>query len=77
MTQYSYKINFSDSEIIMLRAALENMIQHCQDQLDKGKSAPYWAHQQSAQRVLNKLHDDVQQISGNNFDSSLNFGEEE
>jgi hypothetical protein len=77
MTQYSYNIRFNDSEMIMLRAALRNMIQHCQEQLDQGKGAPYWAHKQSAERVLNKLYDDVQQISGNNLNPYINSGEEE
>jgi hypothetical protein len=77
MTQYSYKIIFSDSEMIMLRAALFNMIQHCEEQLDKGQTAPYWAHRDSAKRVLNRLYDDVNQISGNSFGPFLNFGEEE
>lgn len=77
MTQYSYKIIFSDREMIMLRAALSNMIQHCQEQLDNGKTAPYFAHKKSAQSVLDKLYDDMHQISGNNFGPGFNFNEEE
>lgn len=77
MTQYSYKIMFSDSEMIMLKAALNNMIEHCQEQLDQGKTAPYWAHKRSAQRVLDKLYDDVEQISGNSFGPFFDLGEEE
>lgn len=67
MTTYSYSITFNDSEVIMLKSALELMIKHCQDKLDKGEGAPYWAHKHSAQNVLDKLHDKVIQTSGNNF----------
>jgi hypothetical protein len=77
MTQYSYKIIFSDSEMIMLRAALRNMILHCDEQLENGETAPYWAHRDSAKRVLNRLYDDVYQISGNNLNPFINLGEEE
>ena len=35
---------------------------------------PYWAHRNSA---LNVFDDDVQQISGNNFEPFFNLGEEE
>ncbi|TRO66970.1 hypothetical protein [Christiangramia sabulilitoris] len=77
MTQYSFNIRFNDSEMVMLRVALRNMIQHCQEQLDQGEGAPYWAHKKSAERVLDKLYDDMQQISGNSFGPFLDFGEEE
>lgn len=56
-----------DSEAIMLKAALELMIKHCQDKLEEGAGAPYWAHKHSAQNVLDKLYDDTIQTSSNNF----------
>ncbi len=67
MTTYAYPITFDDSESIMLQSALELMITHCQQKIDEGAGAPYWAHKQSAQNVLEKLHDNTTQTSGNNF----------
>ncbi len=70
MTTYAHTITFNDSEMIMLIAALDNMIEHCQAQLDLGKGAPYWAHKQSADAVKRKLFDHTVQTSGNNFFNS-------
>jgi hypothetical protein len=67
MTTFAYTITMDDSEVIMLQAALELMIKHCQNKLDEGAGAPYWAHKHSAQSVLEKLYDDTIQTSGNNF----------
>ena len=67
MTTYSYKIVLDDSEAIMLKAALELMRTHCQEKLDSGADAPYLAHKDSAQSVLNKLYENTIQTSGNNF----------
>lgn len=67
MTQYSHHITLNDSETIMLKMALELMKKHCQEKLDKGAGAPFWAHKDSAEKVLAKLYDNVTQISGNNF----------
>jgi hypothetical protein len=52
---------------IMMTAALKLMIKHCQEKLDEGDSAPYWAHKRSAQNVLDRLYDNTFQTSGNNF----------
>jgi len=67
MTSYAYTITLDDSEAIMLEAALELMIKHCQEKLDEGAGAPYWAHQRSAQKVLEKLNGDTTLASDNNF----------
>lgn len=67
MTKYAYKITLDDSEKIMLKAALELMMKHCQEKLDEGAGAPFLAHKESAENVLAKLYDNVIQISGNNF----------
>lgn len=67
MTTYAYTITINDSEAIMLKAALELMIKHCQEKLDEEAVAPYWAHKHSAQNVLAKLYDNTIQTSGNNF----------
>ena len=67
MTTYSYKIALNDSEVMMLKTALELMMTHCQEKLDNGAGAPYWAHKHSAQSVLNKLYENTIQTSGNNF----------
>jgi hypothetical protein len=41
MTTYAYTITMNDSEVIMLKAALELMIKHCQDKLDEGADATF------------------------------------
>jgi len=72
MTTYTYPIILDDSESIMLQSALELMIKHCQQKIDEGAGAPYWAHKQSAKNVLEKLHDNTIQTSGNNFFKDCN-----
>lgn len=67
MTTFIYKITLNDSEAIMMKAALELMIKHCQEKLDEGAGAPFWAHKHSAQNVLERLEDNTIQTSGNNF----------
>jgi hypothetical protein len=67
MTTFAYTITVNDSESIMLKAALELMIKHCQEKLDQGEGAPYWAHKNSAQSVLDRLDDNAIQTSGSNF----------
>jgi hypothetical protein len=67
MTTYQYTITLNDSEAIALKAALVLMIKHCQEQLDEGAKAPFWAHKHSAQNILKKLYDNTIQTSGNNF----------
>lgn len=67
MTTFIYKITLNDSEAIMMKAALELMIKHCQERLDEGATAPFWAHKDSAQNVLERLEDNTIQTSGNNF----------
>lgn len=67
MTTFSYTITMNDSEAIMLEAALELMINHCEQKLDEGAGSPYWAHKHSAQSVLERLNDNTSQTSGNNF----------
>ncbi|MEN9549970.1 MAG: hypothetical protein RIR12_2561 [Bacteroidota bacterium] len=67
MTTFAYNITLNDSEAIMLKAALELMIKHCQEKLDEKAGAPFWAHKHSAQSVLEKLYEITIQTSGNNF----------
>ncbi|MFV8837720.1 hypothetical protein [Salinimicrobium soli] len=67
MSTYSYTITFTVTEIIMLRSALLQMIANCDEHLKDGPTAPYWAHKRSAEAVLKKLYNNVEQVSGNNF----------
>lgn len=73
MTTFAYKIILDDSEVIMLEAALKMMIENCNKELDLAKSKgespkpPFWAHKHSAESVLQKLHSNMTQTSGNNF----------
>lgn len=67
MTTYIHTITLDDCETIAIKAALNLLIQHCQEKLDEGATAPYWAHKESAQKILDKLYDNTFQTSGNNF----------
>ena len=73
MTNYAFKIILDDSEAVMIEAALKMMIEYCNKELalakSKGESPkpPFWAHKESAESVLQKLHSNVTQTSGNNF----------
>jgi hypothetical protein len=55
MTTYFHTLTIGDSEYIALSAALNLMIQHCDQQLADGPKAPYWAHRQSCIKMLEKL----------------------
>lgn len=57
----------NDSEVIMMKEALELMIKHCQEKLDEKAEAPYRAYKFSAQDVLDRLFDNEIEASGNNF----------
>jgi hypothetical protein len=67
MTTYAHTITLNDSEVIMMKAALDLIIKHCQEKLDEGAGAPFWAHKNSAQSVKEKLYENTIQTSGNNF----------
>lgn len=55
MTTYQHALTVRDSEFIALSAALELMIEHCDQQLAAGQGAPYWAHRQSCTNMLSRL----------------------
>jgi hypothetical protein len=67
MTTFSHTITFNDSEIIALKASLELMIEHCEQKLNEGAGAPYWARRESSKSILEKLYDNSVQTSGNSF----------
>jgi len=67
MTTYAYRITLNDSESIMLEAALELMIAHCEKKLKAGAGAPNWAHRHSARAVLARLYKDTELTSWNTF----------
>lgn len=63
MTTYAYTLTVNDSECIALKAALELMIQHCEDQLAAGADAPYWAHERSCTAMLRRLYSNTTMTS--------------
>jgi hypothetical protein len=65
MTTYSYTLELNDSEVIMLGAALQMMLEHCRHEIDVEPRAPFIAWQISAQDVLSRLDDNAQQTSAN------------
>ena len=67
MTTYNYRLVLNDDESIMLRAALEMMIQHCEEKLADKPEAPFYAHLESAHQVLARLHTDPDMTSTNTF----------
>ena len=67
MTTYNYRLVLNDSEVSMLRAALEMMIHHCEEKLADKPEAPFYAHRDSAHKILSRLYDDTEMTSTNNF----------
>jgi hypothetical protein len=68
MTTYSHTITLNDGERIMMEAALNLMMEHCDQKLSEDAGAPYWAHRQSAGTLLLKLMDTTPVLkSSNNF----------
>lgn len=68
MTTYSYSITINDSQRIALEAALRLMIEHCETKLQENAGAPYWAHRQSCEEMLERLrHSKPTMTSTNNF----------
>lgn len=67
MSTYSYTIEFSDSEIIMLEYSLKLLIKKCETEILIEPRAPFLAHKHSAEEVLKRLDSNVSQTSGNNF----------
>lgn len=69
MTTYSYTLVLSDSEVIMLEAALQMMLAHCKQKLSDGPEAPFIAWERSAEHVLSRLHDNAQLTSFSDYPS--------
>jgi hypothetical protein len=67
MTTYAFTLVLDDSEIGMLEAALKLMIKNCSEHPDYGVKPPYMAHKHSAENVLSRLHERMEQTSFNNF----------
>jgi hypothetical protein len=55
MTTYQYTLTIGDSEHSTLAAALKLMIEHCETMLAAGEGAPYWAHRQNCNEMLERL----------------------
>ena len=66
MTTYIYKLTLNDTESIMMNAALELMIKHCEERLNEPESA-YSAWLASAKAVKSRMSLNTEQMSGNNF----------
>jgi hypothetical protein len=67
MTTYSYKLVLDDGEAIMMNAALEMMIKHCEDRLIDKSEAPFHVWLASAKAVKSRMHLNTEMMSTNNF----------
>ena len=73
MTTYAYQLVLNDTEIIMLAAALKIMIKTCDEHFkaaeenNEDSKAPFWAYNNSARAVLERLHDNTKMMSSNPF----------
>lgn len=68
MTSYSHMLTINDSQRIALEAALDLMIEHCEEKLAANAGAPYWAHRKSCEEMLEKLRNtEPVMTSTNNF----------
>jgi hypothetical protein len=67
MTTYIHKIALSDSESIMIEEALEMVIGHCESEIAKGETAPFFSWLHSANEVKQRLYSDSQMMSTSSF----------
>ena len=67
MTTYSYKLVLDDGEAIMMNAALEMMIKHCEDRLIDKSEAPFHVWLASAKAVKSRMYLNTEMMSANNF----------
>jgi hypothetical protein len=67
MTTFSFNLHLNESEVIMLEAALQLMIESCEKNIAEGGEAPNLSHKYSAKDVLSRLYKNMEQSSGNNF----------
>jgi hypothetical protein len=74
MTTYQYRIVLNDSEMIALESAPRLFLQVTREKLRAKEQIPYPHNLSDAQSILDKLHADVQQISGNSWDGTLLTG---
>jgi hypothetical protein len=67
MTTYSYRVTLNDSECIAVKEALEQYRNFCESKLADGPRAPYWAHRQAIDAVLDRLFANAQMTSTSSF----------
>lgn len=67
MTTYQHTLTISDSESIMMKTALQFMIERCEKEIATNPRAPYYAHLQSAKAVMARLYDDMVLTSKSDF----------
>ena len=67
MTTYNHSIVLNDSEAIAVEEALRRYRSFCAGELADGPTAPYWAHLQSVEAVLGRLHSNSHMTSTSSF----------
>ena len=68
MTTYEHTLTLDDGEYITLEAALKVMVEHSDKEMIDGASAPYWAHKNTCNELLERLRSAPSTIaSWNNF----------
>ena len=55
MTTYSRTITLNDSEYIALQAALEQMMKHCDEQINSGQKVPFTTYGFTCRKLSRKL----------------------
>ena len=59
MTTLNYKLTLNDTEAIALKEAIDFYSMHCRQQLSAGPKAPYWSHQDSLEKIRERLYGDT------------------
>ena len=67
MTTFNYNLVLDDNESIMMSAALELMIKHCEDQIKTKPESHFSFLLESAIAVKSRMYSNTVQMSGNNF----------
>lgn len=67
MTTYSYTLVLNDGESITLDAALDLLLEKCEQELAEGPKPPFSAWRSNIVSIRKKLNENFELMSTNNF----------
>lgn len=67
MTTYRYTLNLNNSEIHLIKSALDLMIEFSEEMIKKGEMVPYYSNILTSKTLKEKLFENTTLMSTNNF----------